>query len=149
MADEQAFLAVEIARGYLMQYVTDLSDEQLLEVPDGAKNNVLWNIGHVVFSHAGLTYGPAGLTSPVPESYEALFKGGTSPSDWSETPPIDEVKGLLESSTAQTKEDYLAGKFDGFKSMDLMPGVTLATVEQAFGFNGIHEGVHLGFIMLV
>lgn len=41
----------QAARTYMQQKVDDLSEAQLLEVPEGAGNNVLWNVGHIVLSN--------------------------------------------------------------------------------------------------
>ncbi len=147
MADENVLQSMGLARGYLLTIIKDISDEQMLIVPEGANNNVLWNLGHLAMSHAGLTYGPCGLDSPVPENYGALFKGGTSPSTWDEAPSVAEVKDVFKSSHKKTLEDYKNGAFDDFKPRDFMGGVTLDNVEQAIGFNLIHEGVHIGALI--
>ena len=149
MADENLLKTMDLCRGYLLQTIGKTSDEQLLVVPEGASNNILWNLGHLALSHAGLAYGPCGLTSPVPENYGALFKGGTSPSTWDETPSAPDVKEQFTAIHKKMKEDYRAGAFDSFKPMELMPGVTLDNVEQALGFNCVHEGVHLGTIISI
>jgi len=149
MADENILGTIELSRGYLLQTIAKTSDEQLLIVPEGANNNILWNLGHLALSHAGLTYGPCELTPPVPENYGPLFKGGTSPSSWDDAPSVDEVKECFHATHSKMLEDYRAGVFDGFKPKDLMPGVTLNNVEQAFGFNCIHEGVHIGTIISI
>jgi len=149
MADQNILNTVELSRGYLLQILSKVSDEQMLIVPEGANNNILWNLGHLAMSHAGLTYGPCELASPVPERYGPLFKGGSSPSTWDEAPSLDEVKECFKATHTKMIEDYKAGVFDGFKPKDLMPGITLANVEQALGFNCIHEGVHIGTIISI
>jgi len=149
MADENLLNTIELSRGYLLSTIKEISDEQMLIVPEGATNNILWNLGHLAMSHAGLVYKPCGLASPVPENYGALFKGGTSPSTWDKAPTVADVKDVFRSAHKKTLADYREGAFDAFKPMDLMPGIALANVEQAFGFNCIHEGVHLGTIISI
>ena len=44
------------------------------------------------------------------------------------------------------------GKDEGFTQgtlMDLMPGIKLENIEQALGFNWVHEGVHIGTIISI
>ncbi len=149
MADANILSTVGLCRGYLLQMIKDTSDEQMLVVPAGAHNNILWNLGHLAHAHTGLTYGPCGLTPPIPENYGDLFKGGTSPSTWDAAPDLAEVKEYFHSTHAKILEDYQAGVFDGFKPRDLMPGVTLGNIEQALGFNCIHVGVHIGTIISI
>ncbi len=149
MADANILNTAALCRGYLMQMIKDTSDEQMLVVPDGAHNNILWNLGHLAHAHVGLTYAPCGLTPPIPENYGDLFKGGTSPSTWDTAPDLAEVKENFRASYAKLLEDYQAGVLDAFKPMDLMPGITLNNIEQAIGFNCIHEGVHIGTIISI
>lgn len=138
---------LQIARGYMMQKVDDLSPEQLLEVPDGAANNVLWNLGHVVMSHYGMLYKPSGVELPVPQAWEDWFKPGTSPSDWTEQPPVDEVIAAARNQIPHIIENYSKGAFASFKPYDLVPGVTLSSPEDAMGFMLTHEGSHVGIVI--
>lgn len=149
MADENVLKTMDICRGYLQGIIGKLADEQLLEVPEGANNNILWNLGHLAHAHAGLAYGPCDLPLPIPETYGDLFKGGTSPSTWDQTPDLGDVREQFTSLHKKMKEDYEAGIFDAFKPRDLMPGVTLQNIEQALGFNCVHEGVHIGAIISI
>jgi len=149
MADENILQTLKICRGYLLQTIKDVSDEQMLIVPDGANNNILWNLGHLAHGHAGLIYGPCGLTPPVPDNYGGLFTSGTSPSTWAEAPPVADVKRVFRESFKQSIEDYSSGAFDDFTPRDLVPGIAVQNVEQAFGFVCIHEGVHIGSIISI
>lgn len=149
MADANIVMTTALSRGYLLQIIKDTSDEQMLIVPEGAHNNILWNLGHLAHAHTGLTYGPCDLAPPIPENYGDLFKGGTSPSTWDTAPSLAEVKEYFHSSHAKILEDYQAGVFAGYKPRDLMPGVTLTNIEQALGFNCVHEGVHIGTIISI
>ena len=147
MINESIYKIVRMTRSYMSRHVTDLDEEQLLEIPDGAGANVLWNVGHVLFTHASMLYPPCGLPMPIPEEYEALFKAGTSPSDWSETPNVEEVLGRLKDLTEHTYVDYKTGKFDQYEDRELLKGYSLDSVEDAFAVNILHEGVHIGVIM--
>lgn len=149
MADENLLRSTDLSRGYLRTIIHKLSDEQLVIVPEGASNNVLWNLGHLTLSHAGLAYGPCGLESPVPENYGELFKSGTSPANWDEAPSVSEVQEQFKGVHERMKEDYRNGAFDGFKPRELMAGITLDNIEQALGFNLIHEGVHIGALISI
>ena len=147
MVNKALYKSVRVSRGYLLQEIGGMTDEQMLEVPDGAVNNVLWNLGHIVHSHNGFTYGACGLDSEVPESYAGLFKGGTSPSDWESPPSIEEVMGHIKSSTEKTYTDYAAGKFDDYNAFELTPALKIRNIEDGLQFNCLHEGVHIGIII--
>ena len=147
MANASITKSLVTARGYFLQTITGLSEERLLKVPEGASNNILWNIGHIVHSNSAMIYGPCGLESPNPANYVDLFRGGTSPADWSSTPPIDEVLGHFKSMNKQIITKYTGGAFNTFNTFELVPGMTLDNIEDALGFCLIHEGVHLGIVM--
>ena len=146
MGAEAIFKTLGAARGFFLKTITDLNDEQLLEIPEGFNNNVLWNVGHILYAHCGMTYRPCGVELPIPDSYTDLFKGGSSPSDWSETPPISEVMELFKAQGKQIQTDYAAGKFENYNKVDLFDGYALENIEEALGFNIFHESIHVSTV---
>lgn len=134
-------------RGYFLQMIQGLNEDQLLQTPPEAGHNILWNLGHIVYSNAGLLYEPCGLESPIPREYAALYKGGTSPSDWTDTPNVPECLELFQSGTETMIKDLEAGKFTGYKARELAPGYAIKSAEEAVLFNAFHEGIHLGMVM--
>lgn len=149
MANDTLYKTVRMSRGYLLKEIAGLSAEQMLEVPEGAANNVLWNLGHIVYAHDRFTYGACGVESDVPASYTDLFKGGTSPSDWDEPPSVEEVMGHIQNATEKTYADYAAGKFDNYTPFELVPGFSIDSIDEALQFNCLHEGVHIGVILVM
>ena len=147
MANASIVKSLITARGYFAQVIKGLSESQLTEVPDGASNSVLWNIGHIVHSNASMVYGPCGLESPIPASYEGLFKGGTSPGTWSTPPSTDEVLGHFKTMNEDIVAKYTAGELDSFAAHELMPGLKHDNIEDALGFCCVHEGVHIGAVI--
>jgi len=147
MANKTLYKSVRVSRGYLLQVIDGLTDEQMLEVPEGAVNNVLWNLGHIVNAHDRFTYGACEVESDVPESYTDLFTGGTSPSDWQSPPSIEEVMGHIKEATEKTYADYAAGKFDNYNAFELTPVLKIKNIDDALQFNCLHEGVHIGIIL--
>jgi len=135
------------ARGYFLQTIAGLSEDQLITVPEGASNNILWNIGHIVHSNSSMVYGPCGLELPTPASYVDLFAAGTSPADWTSTPPIDELLEHFKRMNKDIIAKYTGGAFNNFKAYELVPGLTLDNIEDTLGFCCIHEGVHIGVVM--
>lgn len=147
MANDTLYKIMRTTRGYLLKEISGLNVEQMLEVPKGAVNNVLWNFGHIVYAHDRITYGACGLESDVPASYAESFKGGTSPSDWEEPPSVDEVMGHIKKGNEKIYTDYAAGAFDNYNGFEMAPGYSIDRVEEAIQFNCLHEGVHLGIIL--
>ncbi len=134
-------------RTYFVQHVDDLTEKQLIEVPNGASNNILWNIGHIVNSHDRMLYSPCGIEVPSPPLYDEWFKAGSSPSTWKTLPNADEVLDEIENQGERILKDYTAGKFDNYESWELVPGLSLDNADEAMGFCAMHEGIHLGSIL--
>ena len=129
----------------------DLSDDQLLHVPTGFNNNILWNLGHVAVTQQLLTYNLSGLDLNVSGEMVKTFRNGTSPSDWQTPPDVEEVKALCLSLVDKTIEDYQQGLFEGDQETHFpyttRLGGELEDFEDAVQFNNLHEGLHVGTVM--
>ncbi len=141
---QKQFEITQQFRGATLGVIENLSDEQLLTIPEGFKNNILWNLGHMVLSHQYFVNAPSGLDVNVPEAMAAGFGRGTSPSDWESTPDIADIKALAMSTMAQLEADIKDNKFQNYGGMNV--GVQLETVEDAATFMCFHEGEHFGII---
>lgn len=137
------------ARGYLLGNIGKLSDEQWLVVPDDFSNNILWNVGHLLHSHNTLTYGASGLDTGIPAEYEGLFKGGTSPATWSETPNVAEVRERFGAQMEKLIAAHETEAFANFKAYELMPGYTLDNIDDAMNFVLFHESLHVEAISMI
>lgn len=146
MARKELAAVLKGSRGYFLQQLDGLSEEQLLEVPDKMNQNILWNLGHVVHSLYGMTYQASGLDYPGDPEWPELFKGGTSPATWESTPDLSAVMEHMKSSADAVGNDLVAGKFDGFEKLDLGP-ITFTSIEQVLSFHLFHEGIHQGMVM--
>ena len=143
MARQELVALLHGGQGFIGKAIEGLSDEQLSTVPEGISNNIVWNLGHLAHSLAGMTYMRSGLEYPLPEGYPELFKSGSSPSTWEEAPVVSEVVETSKKLTPQVTDGLMAGKFDSFVAFDLMPGFTMNSVEQVLGFHLMHAGMHM------
>jgi len=148
METDPILKSVRVARAYMHSKIEDLSPEQMLEVPEGAVNNVLWNIGHIVLSHYRLLYRPCGGSAPLPQVWEGWFMPGTSPENWgTDGPVLDTVLGEFETQVDRIDSEVRKGAFANYKSFKLKSGFTLDNVAEALNFNTMHEGIHIGAII--
>jgi hypothetical protein len=129
--------------------VEGLSDEQLLKIPDGLNNNLLWQLGHLVSTGQGLSYRLSGLPQGIPSHYGPMFGKDSSPLNWDNADDIDisEIKSLLLSTLTQTRKDIEAGIFKEYTTYQTSFGVTLNSFEESLIFRNVHEGLHLGSMM--
>jgi hypothetical protein len=140
--------SARIARGYMRQRIDGMSDGELLRIPTGAENNVLWNVGHVVLSHYRLVYRPSGATVPVPEHWNDWFLPGTSPANWGRNAPsAGDVLDQFDAQFDRIEADHAQGLFATYKPFELKSGSRLGSVEEAMAFNLMHEGIHIGAVI--
>lgn len=134
-------------RGYMLESVRGLSETQVLTVPEGFRNNILWNLGHAITDNCTMQYPPTGHAFPLPEEYLRWFAPGTSPADWTETPVLEDVLRAGAQMRDKLVEDCTAGRMEQFTPMPLGDGVVLENIAYAIAHSNIHEGVHLGVIL--
>ncbi len=133
-------------RTRLARSLEECSTEELLWVPTGLRNNILWNAGHLLVSQQGLHYWPAGAELHVSSELVHQFRKGSSPSDWTETPDVDLVLRLLTEVPERLPEDYASGRLSTYQGYTTSTGFQMDSIEAAITFNLFHEGLHTGVI---
>ncbi|MEM1176794.1 MAG: DinB family protein [Acidobacteriota bacterium] len=127
-----------------------LPPEELVRIPTGFNNNVLWHLGHLAVTQQLLCYQMAGVPMVIDDAWVGLFRKGTSPRDWAadaSIPDYDEIVAQLHGLATRLREDYDAGLFTGYKPYGTSAGVQLDSIEDAIVFNSFHEGIHVGYLM--
>lgn len=127
--------------------VTGLSEEQLLLIPGGYRNNILWNLGHVAVTQQRLCYKNAGLDLYIPDDLCEGLKIGSSPADWKEPPDFELIMSYLSDLPDKLEADCRSNRFDNYREYTTSTGVTMGDIDDAIIFNNIHEGIHLGIIL--
>ena len=140
------FKTLRITRWHMLREIDGLTRDQLLEIPEGRPDNILWNIGHLLCSLSRLTYVFSGHPLPIPEAYLGLFGKDTNALDWESTPDVDEVLGEFNALLDDIERDYGAGHFESYKSVPMGPS-SIESVEEAIAFHSFHEGLHIGKIL--
>ena len=121
--------------------------EQLLEIPKGYRNNIWWNVAHVVATQQILFYKLGGAEPKVPQELIDKFKKGTVPDGTATDEEIDIIKSFLFSTVEWAQEDYEKGLFTNYKAYETSAKITLKNIDDAIAFNMYHEGIHLGVIL--
>ena len=135
-------------RKFLYSILRKTPREALFKIPEGFRNNLYWNIAHVVVTQQLITYGLSNLPMNVSAEWVARYRKGTAPeADLISEEEIEELQGLLFSTLEQTQQDYQEGRFKEYESYTTSANVTLSSVEEALAFNVYHEGLHLGTIL--
>jgi hypothetical protein len=133
-------------RKNLLEILENTPREDLLRIPPQFRNNIWWNIAHVVVTQQLLVYKFSGVPMLVSGELVAKYMKGTVPDGTATATEIKEISDVLVSSIEGTMEDYESGLFKEFKPYTTSAKVTLSNVEDAICFNNFHEGIHLGAI---
>lgn len=144
---EKKFDTILENRKRLYKILDNTPRRQLLEIPTGFRNNIWWNIVHVVVTQQLLVYKFSGLQIRVPDEFVEKFKKGTVPDGTASDTEIKTIADFLLSTAEWAKEDYENGLFKEYNEYTTSQNVTLRSVEDAMTFNVFHEGLHLGAIL--
>ena len=143
------FKSIKRSREIYASYLENYTLEQLNTIPDGLRNNLIWNIAHIIVSQQRLAYLLSGNETLISEEFTNKYVNGTIPDGNATQEEVDEIKQLLFSTIEQTILDYENGKFDNYTETQTRTGFLLTNIEEAMLFNHYHEGVHLGFMMKI
>ncbi|MFY7811016.1 MAG: DinB family protein [Flavobacterium sp.] len=136
-------------RNILENFLNTFSLEQLNKIPENFKNNLFWNIAHVVATQQLLVYKLSKLEMKLPEDWVNEFKKETKPERIYTESDVDYVRKHLLSTILETEKDYNAGKFLEFIPYQTSNGFLLHEVDDSINFNNFHEGMHLGIILQI
>lgn len=123
--------------------------EQLNKVPEGFKNNLIWNVAHVVVTQQLLVYKLAGLPMMVSEEMIEKYKKGTQTEHVASQEEVDEILSLLHKTIEQTEVDINNNLFQNFSEYPTSTGFVLKTNSDSMSFNNFHEGIHIGVILAI
>lgn len=140
------FEILKKARALVLQELDGLPLEQIHTIPKGFKNNIAWNVAHLVVTQQLLHYGLSGLNCLCPEEWIEAYRKGTAPTKAFTEEEFEEVKSLLIALPDTLVEDYEAGIFENYTEYPTSTGYVIESIESAIAFNNFHEGIHYGII---
>jgi len=136
-------------RELVLKSIDGLTLEQLHTIPEGFKNNIAWNIAHLVVTQQLLHYKMSGNDCLIPDDLIDANRKGTLPSSKFTQVEFDEVIELFMGLTDTLEEDYNEGIFIQYKEYETSTGFVLDSIDTAIAFNNFHESLHLGVIMSI
>jgi len=144
---EKEFEILRKTRTHLLNFISDLTIEELNEIPAGFNNNIIWNLGHLLASQQGVCYMRSGNKLAIDENYFLKYKPETKPEGFIDATEVAAIKELFITVLDQLQTDYHEGKFAHYTTWNNRYGVEISTIEEAVKFLLYHEGLHLGYIM--
>ncbi|WP_418264375.1 DinB family protein [Flavobacterium faecale] len=144
---ESIFEVSKIQRNLAGQFLEHFTLDQLNTVPEGYRNNLIWNIAHMIVTQQLLVYKFSGLPMMVSDELIERYKKGTEVTAPATEAEVTEIKSLLTSTLAQTEKDFANGLFVNYAEYPTSTGFVIKNVSDALSFNVFHEGMHIGIMM--
>ncbi len=138
------FDLLRASRRNVLGLTQQLSLEQLNHVPAPFRNNLAWNLGHLVVTQQLLCYRLAGQPGYIDDEMIAKYRKGTAPLGPIDATELEQIRQLLVDLVDRTEQDYAAGVLSSYKPYATSYGLDLNSVEDAIHFNNLHESMHLG-----
>jgi hypothetical protein len=140
---------LRISRELVTKELDGLTLDQIHTIPTGFKNNIAWNVAHLVVTQQLLHYKLSNLDCLCPDELIVSYKKGTVPTKNFTEEEFEEVKDLLLGLPDVLQEDFDAGIFENFSAYPTSTGLVLDGIETAIVFNNYHEGIHYGIIRAI
>jgi hypothetical protein len=143
------FDVLRISRHLVTKELEGLTLDQIHAIPTGFKNNIAWNVAHLVVTQQQLHYKLSDLNCLCPDELIAAYRKGTLPTKNFTEEEFEEVKELLLGLPDTLQEDFEAGIFENYNAYPTSTGFVVDTIESAITFNNYHEGIHYGIIRAI
>jgi hypothetical protein len=137
---------VRETRKNLLNLISDLTVEELNEVPKGFNNNIIWNVGHIVAAQQGVCYKRANVDMVIDEAIFLSYKPDTKPEKFVTAEEVEVIKTLLLSAIDQLEIDYNNNLFANYIPWKNRYGVMINNIDELLCFLPFHEGLHYGYV---
>ncbi|MGJ3235924.1 DinB family protein [Marivirga sp.] len=140
----------KVIRNNFEKAVEKVNETDLVMIPAGFNNHILWNIGHAIVTQNVLLYGMSGLDFTLPIGYIKRYKKGSFPAEIED--PKTELENIFELGKIANEQlgyDIREMKFDDYQPYETSFGITLNSFNDALQFNNIHESLHLGYVIAI
>ena len=144
---QKQFEILNITRSNILKTIEDLSLEQLNMVLTGFKNNIIWNVAHLVVTQQLLCYKLSGLEMYIDKDLVEKYKKGSEVDFIVNQEEVDNIKKLLMEFPNRLETDYNNSIFENYAEYPTSYNITLNSIEDAIQFNSAHEALHFGYIM--
>ncbi|PHI19518.1 hypothetical protein CEQ90_12530 [Lewinellaceae bacterium SD302] len=136
-------------RRNMLRLCDSLTLEQLNLIPAEMNNNLLWNVGHVIATQQLLCYGLGNQPIPLPADFIERYRKGSRPTAAASGAEWTYIKSRLESTVDEFENDLRSLDFSNFREYETSYGTKLLNIGQALSFNNVHEGMHLGNMIVM
>ncbi|MDC5694659.1 DinB family protein [Mammaliicoccus sciuri] len=135
-----------ISYSMLSDVVKDIDEKQADFQLELAKNNIKWQLGHVIVANESFVFGTSEEGNILGEKLGKSFSPGTSPQDFTGVEPtFQELKGILN----QQLERILNALDEQMDKYRKAPIANMDTFAETISFGILHTNYHTGQIKLM
>lgn len=135
-------------REQFIQLMKGLTIEELNQIPEGFRNNIIWNFGHIVVTTLALCYQRTGLNAELNIPFQGEFGKGTVPQRNYTASDLDEIIELSNSSLNQLQTDFTEGVFRNIQSFSTQTyELELKNIEDVILTCLMHDNLHYGYAL--
>ena len=143
---QSTFKTIHSIRRSIAYLMSRMTVEQLNKIPDGYRNNIVWNAAHIISVQQLLVNRKTKAADTEKPDIIDPYRPGTKPESDVSAEFISYVQERLIASSLQMEEDYRNDKFLEYIPYETRTKIQLDSAEDAINFELFHEGLHLGYI---
>ena len=145
---EFVFKYIRKNRELFLNLVNSLTIEQLNKIPEGYRNNIAWNFGHIVVSTQLLCYVRPQVDTSKEISFRTKYAKDSKPESFIEQEEIEELKKQLVSSINAIEEDLKNGVFKNIKPYSTATYAhEMRSIEEILTCTLAHDSFHYGYAL--
>lgn len=133
-------------RGFSLKFLQGLDVDEALAQPEGFRNTLHWNLGHLLYTQGEALWTWCGLKTPFP-GFAPYFGLGTSPADHdSLAPDWDILLGLAKQHLVSLPGEVAGRLHQPLNRRWKFMNVSMSTAGETLPFLIAHEGEHIAHI---
>ena len=144
---EKLFETALFTRSALLSILEELTVDQLAFIPEGHRNNIFWNVAHLMVTQQLLLYGLSGLPLSLEDQFVKRFTKGSVAEAEVKEEDLDLVRDKLLPLCSKAQEDYKKGVFKEYRPYMTSTGIELRSIMDGISFSSYHDGIHLGVVL--
>jgi uncharacterized damage-inducible protein DinB len=151
MLEHYLFKQLAFVRDQVLQAVEGVSEEKADQIPDGFRNSIRWQMGHIYVVMERYAFQYMELPLHLPQGFKEQFEYKTSPLTTPAdivVPTLAELKMLLGRQIERIQSELGNRLHDNVTPYTTSAGMRLESLEQFLSFNLYHEGMHLSVIKI-
>src|SRR5690606_20852382 len=124
----------------------ELSIDEINTIPEGFRNNIGWNFGHIVVSTQGLCYRRTNVQPDREIPFQSAYAKGTVPPSWIGAEELEILKSQAVETILQIEQDYKKEVFTSITPYATATyGLEMDTIAEVLTVTLAHDNLHLGY----